>query len=74
MEDKRKWCVAFEEAAKRMLRYPEDGEDLKVGISGLKEQWETSEEAGFSIIQLVQQARNEKGQNTLRADFEARKE
>ena len=35
---KRKRCVAFEDAAKRMLRYLEDSEDLQVGFSELKEQ------------------------------------
>ena len=35
MEDKRKRCVAFEDAAKRMLKYLEDSEDLKVGLSEL---------------------------------------
>ena len=33
VEDKRKRCVAFEDAAKRLLKYLEDGEDLKVGLS-----------------------------------------
>ena len=46
-EEKRKRCVAFEEPAKRMLRYPEDSEDLKVSVSELKGQLETPEEAGF---------------------------
>ena len=63
VEDRRRRRVAFEEMAKRMLGYPEDSEDLKVGISELKEQMETPEEAGFSIMQIAQQARNEKGHN-----------
>ena len=33
VEDKRKRCVAFEDACKRMLKYLEDTEDLKVGFS-----------------------------------------
>ena len=49
MEDKRKWCVAFEDAAKRMLKYLEDSADLKVGLCELKEQRETPEEAGFPL-------------------------
>ena len=44
-----------------MLEYLEDSEDLKVGLSELKEQLETPEEAGFSIMQIVKQARNEGG-------------
>ena len=62
VEDGRKRRVALEEAAKRMLRYLEVSDDLKVGISELKEQLETPEEAGFSIMQIAQQARNEEGQ------------
>ena len=38
VEDRRRRRVAFEEMAKRMPGYPEDSEDLKVGISELKGQ------------------------------------
>ena len=62
VEDRRKRRVAFEERAKRMLGYLEDSEDLKVGISELKEHLETLEETGFSVMQMAKQARNEKGQ------------
>ena len=62
VEGRLRRCVAVEGAAKRMLRYPEDSEDLKVGISELREQLETLEEEGHSIIQIAHQARNEKGQ------------
>ena len=61
MEGWRKRRVAIEETAKRMLGYLEDSEDLKVGISELKEQLETPEEEGRSIMQ-TKHARNEKGQ------------
>ena len=37
VEHRRRRRVAFENVAKRMLRYLEDSEDLKVGISELKE-------------------------------------
>ena len=47
MEDKRKWCARLENAAKRMLKYLEDSEELKVGLSELKEQLETPEESRF---------------------------
>ena len=47
VEDRRRRRVAFEDAAKRMLRSLEDSEDLKVGISELREQLETLEEDGF---------------------------
>ena len=46
-----------------MLRYLEDSENLKVGLSELKEQLETPEETGFSIMQIAKLARNERGQN-----------
>ena len=62
MEDRRRRRVAFEDASKRMLRYLEDSEDLKVIISELKGQLDTPEEEGFSIMQIAQQARNDKGQ------------
>ena len=48
MGGEQKRCVAFEDVAKRMLKYLEDSEDLKVGVSELKEQLETPEEAGIS--------------------------
>ena len=60
MEDRRKRRVAFEEMAKRVLGNLEDSEDLKVGISELKEQLETPEKVGFSIMQVAQQARSSK--------------
>ena len=65
MEVKRKCGVAFEDAAKRMLNYIENSEDLKVSLSELKEQLETLEEAGFSTMQIAQQARNERDQKVF---------
>ena len=50
MEDERKLFAAFEDAAKKMLKYLEDSEDLSVGLSELKEQLEMPEEAGISMI------------------------
>ena len=52
MEDERKRCVAFEDAAKRMLECQEDSEALKVGLSELKEQLETPEETCFLSCRL----------------------
>ena len=49
-----------------MLRYLDDSEDLKVGVTGLQEQWRISEEAGISIKQIAQQAMNENAQNIFR--------
>ena len=62
VEDRRRRRVAFEETAWGMLRYPEDSEDLKVSVTELQEQLGMPEEAGISIKQLTQQARNENGQ------------
>ena len=45
-----------------MLKYLEDKEDVKVGLSEFKEQLEMPEEAGISIMQSAKQARNERGQ------------
>ena len=45
-EVKRKRCVAFEEAAKGMLKYLENRKGLKVSLSELKGQLDTPEEAG----------------------------
>ena len=57
--DRRRRRVAFEETAKRMLRYLEDSEDLKVGVTELQEQLGILEEAGVSIRQTALQAMNE---------------
>ena len=65
VEDRRRRGVAFEEAAKKMLRYLEDSEDLKVGVSQLKEQLGISHEAGMTIRQIAQQTMNESGQKIL---------
>ena len=56
------FCSLCEDAAKKMLKYLEDSEDLDVGISELKEQLETPEETDFTIMQNAKQARNERGQ------------
>ena len=59
VEDRRRRPVAFEETARSMLRYLEDSEDPKVCVTELQEQQGMSEEAGISIKQVTQQARNE---------------
>ena len=51
MGDRRKWCVACEDAAQRMLKYLENSEDPQVSLSELKEQLEAPEEAGFPMMQ-----------------------
>ena len=64
-EDKRKWFAAFEDTAKKMLKYLEDSEDLKVVLTELKEQLESPEEAGISIMQIAQQARTGRDQKLI---------
>ena len=44
-----------------MLKYLQDNEDVKVGLSELKEQLETPEETAICFMQIAQQARNERG-------------
>ena len=49
--------------ASPLRRWPRECcEDLKAGISELKEQLETLEEEGRSIMQIAKQGRNERGQ------------
>ena len=73
-EDRRKWFAAYEDAeTKRMLKYLEDSEDLRVSLRELKEQLESPEEAGISFMQIAQQARNERGKKVL-PDLRARRE
>ena len=61
VEDRRRRCVAFEDTAKDILRYLKDNGDLKVSVTELQEKLGISKEAGVSIKQVAQQARNENG-------------
>ena len=54
--------VAVEDRRRRLLRYPEDSEEQKVCVTELQEQLGMSEEAGISMKQVAQQARNDYGQ------------
>ena len=62
MEDRRRRGFAFEKLAKRMLRYLENREKVKVGISELQERREVPVQIGISIQQVAQQGRSENGQ------------
>ena len=53
MEDRRRRRAVFEKTAKRMLKYIEDSDDVKVGVTELHEQFEMSEEAGIPIKQVA---------------------
>ena len=66
VEDRRRRRAVFEETAKRMLRYREDSEDLKVGVTELQKQLGISEETGLSIKQIAQQASNENAKRFLK--------
>ena len=46
-----------------MLRYQEDSEDLKVGVTELQERLGISEETRISIKKIAHQAMNENGHN-----------
>ena len=47
MEDRRRRSIAFKKVAKRMLRYPDNSDDVKVGITELQERLEISEKSVF---------------------------
>ena len=66
VEHRRRRRVAFEEAAKRLLRYLFNSDDVKVGITELQEQLEIFKEAGISIKQVAQQAMNDNGQQCFK--------
>ena len=52
----------FEKLAKEMLRYLDNSNDVKVGITELQERVEVPMQIGISIQQVAQQARSENGQ------------
>ena len=60
MEDRR--SSAFQNLAKEMLRYLDNSDDVKVGITELHERLEVRVQIGISIQQVAQQARSETGQ------------
>ena len=59
--DKQVWAVDHEDRAKRMLRYVENSEALKVSLSELKEQLESLEGAEEIILKIAKQEINGKG-------------
>ena len=62
MEDKRRRRIAFENMAKGMLRYLDNSNDVKVGITELRDRVEVPLPFGVSIQQVAQQTMNEDGQ------------
>ena len=65
MEDRRRQSVAFENVAKEMLKYLENSEDLKVGITELQEHLEVPAQIGITLQQVAQQARNKRNQKVF---------
>ena len=58
MEERRRRRIAFENLAKGMLRYPDNCNDVKVGITELRERVEVPLHLSISIQQVAQQAMN----------------
>ena len=63
-EERRRRRIAFENLAKSMLRYLDNSDDVKVGITILQERVEVPEQIGISILQVARQATNEDGQKS----------
>ena len=63
--DKRRRRIAFENLAKSMLRYFDNCNEVKVGITELQERVEVPEQIGISIQQVARQAMNEDGQTFI---------
>ena len=59
---RRRRRIAFENLAKGMLRYLDNCNEVKVGITELQERVEVLEQIGISIQQVARQAMNEDGQ------------
>ena len=65
-EERRKRRIAFKSLAKGMLRYLDNGDGVKVGITELQERLEVPAQIGISIQQVAQQAMNEDGRIVVR--------
>ena len=75
MEDRRKRRRrnAFENLAKRMLRYLDGSNDVVVDITALQERVEVLLQFGTSIQQVAQQAMNESGQKMFEIFWRSRR-
>ena len=62
MEDRRRRRIAFENLDKGMLRYLDNSDVAKVGITELQERVEVPLQFGIPIQQVAQLARSESGQ------------
>ena len=73
MEDRRRRTSAFENLVKGMLRYLDNSDDAKVGITVVHERVEVPLHFGISIQQVAQLARSESGQKDFRSNFGKKK-
>ena len=62
MEERRRRRIAFENLAKSMLRYLDNCNEVKVGITELQERVVVPAQIGISIRQVARQAMNDDGQ------------
>ena len=65
MEDRRRRRIAFENLAKGMLRYLDNSNDVKVGITELQDRVVVPWQFGISIQQVAQQAMNDNGKKNF---------
>ena len=72
MEDMQR--IAFENLAKGMLRYLDNCDNVKVGITDLKEGGEVPLQFGITILQVAQQAMNENGQKSFEIFWQGEEE
>ena len=72
-EDRRRRSIAFEKMSKRMMKYLEDIDDVKVGITELQERLERNEKVGVCIRQVAQQAMNDNGQHFSKSSGKEKK-
>ena len=61
----RRHSVAFENVAKEILRYLENSEESKVGVTELQEQLEVPVQMVITLQRVAQQARNERDQKVF---------
>ena len=71
MEERRRRRIAFENQATGMLRYLDNCNDVKVGITELQERVAVPAQIGISIQQVAQQAMNENGQTNFEVFWQA---
>ena len=58
MEERRTRRTAFENLSKEMLRYLDNSDDVKVGITELQERFEVPVQIGISIQQVAKDFRD----------------